>query len=62
MKKYFYLEESPYNKGKYMIKINHEEFPFEGGTSGSYNVLIARFLGLSNAQYLRLARDILDAE
>ena len=24
MKKYFYLEESPYNKGKYMIKINHD--------------------------------------
>ena len=62
MKKYFYLEESPYNKGKYMINLNHEEFPFEGGTSGSYNVLVARFLGLSYAQYLRFARDILDAE
>lgn len=62
MKKYFYLEESLYNKGKYTINLNHEEFPLEGGTSGSYNVLVARFLGLSYAQYLRFARDILDAE
>lgn len=62
MKKYFYLEESPYNKGKYMICLNHDEFPFEGGTNGSYNVIVARFLNLSYAQYLRFARDILGAE
>lgn len=62
MKKYFYLEESPCNKGKYMICLSHNEFPFEDGTKGSYNVIVARFLGLSYAQYLRFARDILGAE
>ena len=62
MKKYFYLEESPYNKGKYMINLEHNNFPFEGGTCGSYNVIVARFLGLTYTQYLRFARDVLGAE
>lgn len=62
MKKYFYLEESPYYKGKYVISLKHDEFPFPNGTSGSYNVIVSRLLNLSYAKYLRFARDILGAE
>lgn len=62
MKKYFYVEEALYHKGKYMIGLNHDLFPFEGGTNGSYNVLGARVLGLSYAKYLRFLRDIIGAE
>ena len=62
MKKYFYLEESPFYKNKYVIRMNHELFLFPHGTSGSYNVFVARLLNLSYANYLRYARDRLGAE
>lgn len=62
MKKYFYLEESPAYKNKYVIHMNHELFLFPNGTSGSYNVFIARLLNLSYADYLRYSRDRLNAE
>jgi len=62
MKKYFYLEESPFYKNKYIIRLNHELFLFPHGTSGSYNVFIARLLNLSYADYLRYSRDRLGAE
>lgn len=62
MKKYFYLSESPSNKGKYLITVDSEDLPFKSGMIGSYNVLVARLLNLSYAQYLRFARDILGAE
>ena len=62
MKRYFYLEESPFYKNKYIIKLNHELFLFPHGTSGSYNVFVARVLNLSYADYLRYARDRLGAE
>lgn len=62
MKRYFYLEESPFYKNKYVIKLNHELFLFPHGTSGSYNVFIARVLNLSYADYLRYSRDRLGAE
>lgn len=62
MKKYFYLNESPSNKGKYLIAVDSEDLPFESGMIGSYNVLVARLLNLSYAQYLRFARDILGAD
>lgn len=62
MKKYFYLEESPFYQNKYIIRLNHELFLFPHGTSGSYNVFIARLLNLSYADYLRYSRDRLGAE
>lgn len=62
MGKYFYLEESPTYANKYLIKMKHENFLFPTGTTGSYNVFIARVMNLSYAQYLRFARDQLGAE
>lgn len=60
-KKYFYLEESPYHPGKYKVSMNFDEFPGIR-TIGSYNLLPARLLGLSYAEYLRYCRDIYKAE
>lgn len=62
MEKYFYLEESPIYKNKYIIRLNRDKFLFPTGTSGSYNVFIARVLNLSYADYLRYSRDRLGAE
>lgn len=62
MEKYFYLDESPVYKNKYMIRLNLDKFLFPTGTSGSYNVFIARVLNLSYADYLRYSRDRLGAE
>ena len=62
MEKYFYLEESPIYKNKYIIRLNHDKLLFPTGTSGSYNVFIARVLNLSYADYLRYSRDRLGAE
>lgn len=59
----FSLKESPFFANKYVISVDYNEelFP-NGGTSGSYNVLVARFLNLTYADYLRYARDQLGAE
>lgn len=62
MKKYFYLDESPFYKNKYLIRLNHDLFLFPNGTSGSFSVFIARLLNLSYADYLRYSRDRLGAE
>ncbi len=62
MKKYFYLDESPFYKNKYVIQLNHDLFLFPNGTSGSFNVIVARVLNLTYADYLRYARDKLGAE
>ena len=62
MKKYFFLDESPYYKEKFLIRLNHDEFLFPNGTKGSYGVFISRLLNLSYAEYLRFARDVLGAE
>lgn len=62
MGKYVYYEESLYNKGKYIISLHHEQFPFVDGTSGSYNVFLARLAGLSYADFLRMCRDEFGAE
>ena len=62
MGKYVYYEESPYNKGKYIISLHHEQFPFADGTSGSYNVFLARLAGLTDADFLRMCRDEFGAE
>ena len=61
MKKYFYLEESPYMKTYQSIYLNHGNFPFEGKIYGSFNLMPARLLGLTYAQYLRFCRDVLGA-
>ena len=61
-KDYFGLEESVYNPGYYMISIlDYEGFNLKG-TLGSYNVLFARLMNLSYAQYLRFCRDMCGAE
>lgn len=59
---YFSLEESPYRPGKYTIRINFDKFPSQLSTSGSFNILPARLLNLSYAQYLRFCRDIVGGE
>ena len=60
-KKYFYLEESPHHPGKYRVAMNFDVFPGIR-TIGSYNLLPARLLCLSYAEYLRFCRDELGAE
>ena len=60
-KRYFYIEESPYHSGKYLIKIDFTMLP-QMHTTGSYNLLPARLLSLSYADYLRYCRDIHKAE
>ena len=59
---YFVLEESPYRPGKYTIYLNFDKFPSQLRTSGSFNLLPARLLNLSYAQYLRFCRDIVGGE
>lgn len=59
--KCFEIEESPYNPGKWMICPVHENFHLTS-TSGSYNLICARLMNLSYAQYLRFCRDICGAE
>ena len=58
---YFKLEESPYYPGKYTISIDFDKLP-PMSTNGSYNILFARLMGLSYAQYLRFCRDMIGAE
>lgn len=62
MEKYFFFDESPVYTNKYIIRLNHEKFPFPNGTKGSFNVIVARLLNLNYADYLRYARDVLGAE
>lgn len=57
---YFKIEELP-TGGKYMIRPNFDKLPLHG-TSGSYNVLMARVMGVTYANYLRLCRDEYGAE
>lgn len=60
---YYLAEESVSFPGKYLIKLNfsHPNLPTMV-TSGSYNVLMARLLNLSYANFLRLCRDHYGAE
>ena len=64
MKKYFFIDESPVYKEKFLIRLDHNLFDkfFPTGISGSFNILIARVCGLSYANYLRYVRDTLGAE
>lgn len=58
---YFTLEESAMRPGKYTLTINFDKLP-DMRTNGSYNLLFARLMNLSYAQYLRFCRDIVGAE
>ena len=61
MIKYFFIEESPYKPGKYTIRMDFDKFP-NISTSGSYNVLPARLMGISYPDYCRACRDLFGAE
>ena len=61
MKNYFYLDDSPIYKDRYVIKLRLEGLPFEK-VRGSYMVFQARLMNLSYAQYLRFCRDVLGAD
>lgn len=59
-KEIFYFEESPYQPGYFLIRAKQDDF-YMLSTTGSFNLMPARLLGLSYAQYLRFCRDILGA-
>lgn len=59
--KIFYRDEAASYPNKYMIRANQEEFHLDN-TEGSFNVIGARLMGLTYAQYLRMCRDIYGAE
>lgn len=59
--KVFYKDESASYPGKYMIRADLEAFHL-GYTEGSYNIIQARLMGLTYAQYLRMCRDCFGAE
>ena len=61
MKKVYFLDESVYHPGKYMIFLNHSYLP-KHTMRGSYHILEARLMMLSYPQYLRLCRDVYGAE
>ena len=55
--KVFYRDEAATQPGKYMIRANLDNFHLLS-TNGSFNVIGARLMGLTYAQYLRMCRDI----
>lgn len=59
--KVFYRDESASYPGKYIIRADLDKFHLEY-TEGSYNVIGARLMGLTYAQYLRMCRDCFGAE
>ena len=59
--KIFYRDESASYPGKYMIRADLEKFHLNY-TEGSYNIIGARLMGLTYADYLRMCRDIYGAE
>ena len=59
--KCFIKDESASHPGKWIVRPVHENFHL-GETTGSYNLICARLLGLTYAQYLRMCRDCFGAE
>jgi hypothetical protein len=59
--KIFYRDEAASYPGKYMIRANQDEFHLDS-TTGSFNIIGARLMGLTYAQYLRMCRDVYGAE
>lgn len=60
VKEYFYLEEVPTEKNYYRIRPNLSLMPITG-SGGSYIILMSRVLGISFPNYIRLCRDVFDA-
>ena len=56
MSKIFYVDDIPNESGFYMIRVDYTQLPLYYIQS-SLNVLPARILGASYANYLRLCRD-----
>lgn len=59
--KCFIKDESATHPGKWIIRPIFENFHLDS-TSGSFNVICARLVGLTYAQYLRMCRDCFGAE
>ena len=59
--KIFYRDECPNQPGKYLIRTDLDKFHLER-TEGSFNIIGARLMGLTYAQYLRMCRDEFGAE
>ena len=59
--KVFYRDECPTQPGKYIIRANLDAFHLDS-TTGSFNIIGARLMGITYAQYLRMCRDIYGAE
>lgn len=59
--KCFEREESVNYPGKYIIRPIYDNFHLDS-TEGSFNLICARLMGLSYAQYLRMCRDCFGAE
>jgi hypothetical protein len=59
--KCFEREESASYPDKYIIRPIHNNFHLDY-TEGSFNIICARLMGLSYADYLRMCRDCFDAE
>lgn len=59
--KCFEREESASYPGKYIIRPIHDNFHLDY-TEGSFNIICARLMGLSYADYLRMCRDCFGAE
>ena len=57
---YFYVRESPYQIGKYVVAHDHASLHLTS-TIGSFNIIGARLFNLSFANYLRMCRDIYGA-
>lgn len=56
----FTIEESSTYPGKCSIGINHDKFHLDR-TEGSFNLICARLMNLSYAQWLRFCRDVCGA-
>lgn len=61
MKKYFWLEESAMHPHKFILRADFDTMPLVN-TTGSFNILPARLLGMNFADYLRVCRDVFGAE
>lgn len=61
MKKYFFKEMSSEYLGKFIIKMDLDEFP-NIRTLGSYSIMPARLMNLTYANYCRMCRDLFGAE
>lgn len=59
--KCFIKDESATHPGKWIIRPVFENF-YLNSTSGSFNIICARLVGLTYAQYLRMCRDCFGAE